>query len=107
LAFGIDALKLCALLDAHGGGMSTVESIFDSYDKRSKKRATNLSLSGATLDAAKSLKINVSQVCDNHLREVVRLEQARRWRKDHEDFIAAYNETVEAEGLPLDEWRTF
>lgn len=53
------------------------------------------------------LKINVSQVCDSHLREVVRREEARRWRQEHADFIAAYNATVEAEGLPLDEWRTF
>ena len=71
------------------------------------KRATNLSLSADVLDAAKSLQINVSQICDNHLREVVRREQARRWRQEHADFIAAYNATIESEGLPLDEWRTF
>ena len=71
------------------------------------KRATNLSLSADVLDAAKLLKINVSQVCDSHLREVVRREQERRWREEHADFIAAYNATIEAEGLPLDEWRTF
>ena len=41
------------------------------------------------------------------LRELVRREQARRWREEHADFIAAYNATIEAEGLPLDEWRTF
>ncbi len=71
------------------------------------KRATNLSLSADVLDAARLLKINVSQVCDSHLREVVRREQERRWREEHADFIAAYNATLEAEGLPLDEWRTF
>ena len=41
------------------------------------------------------------------LREVVRREQERKWREDHADFIAAYNATIEAEGLPLDEWRSF
>ena len=71
------------------------------------KRATNLSLSADTLDAAKALAINVSQVCDSHLREVVRSEQERRWRSEHAEFIAAYNTALEAEGLPLDEWRTF
>lgn len=71
------------------------------------KRATNLSLSADVLDAAKSLKINVSQICDNYLRNVVRREQERRWREDHVDFITAYNGTIETEGLPLDEWRTF
>lgn len=71
------------------------------------KRATNLSLSSDVLDAAKQLDINISQVCDNYLREVVRREQERKWREDHADFIAAYNATIEAEGLPLDEWRSF
>ena len=71
------------------------------------KRAANLSLSVDVLEAAKALKLNVSQLCDAHLREVVRKEQERRWRAEHADFVAAYNATVEAEGLPLDEFRTF
>jgi antitoxin CcdA len=71
------------------------------------KRAANLSLSVDVLEAAKALKLNVSQLCDAYLREVVRQEQERRWRADHADFVAAYNATVEAEGLPLDTHRTF
>ena len=71
------------------------------------KRATNLSLSADVLDAAKALHINVSQVCDSYLREVVRRAQADRWRTEHADFIAAYNASINTEGLPLDEWRTF
>ena len=71
------------------------------------KRATNLSLSTDVLEAAKDLEINLSQVCDNYLRQLVRREQERKWREDHVDFIAAYNATVDAEGLPLDEWRSF
>ncbi|TXH31652.1 MAG: hypothetical protein E6Q94_07620 [Burkholderiaceae bacterium] len=45
------------------------------------KRSANLSLSADVLDAAKALRINVSQVCDRHLREVVRQEQARLWQQ--------------------------
>jgi antitoxin CcdA len=71
------------------------------------KRATNLSLSSDLLDAAKQLGINISQVCDNHLREVVRREQERKWLEEHADFIAAYNAIVNTEGLPLDEWKSF
>ncbi len=33
--------------------------------------------------------------------------QLRKWREEHAGFIAAYNATLEAEGLPLDEWRSF
>ncbi len=75
--------------------------------RHASKRATNLSLSAEVLDAAKLLQINVSRVCDLHLREVVQQEQEHRWRTEHSDFIAAYNATLQAEGLPLDEWRTF
>ncbi len=71
------------------------------------KRATNLSLSADVLDAAKTLELNISQVCDTYLRELVAQEQKRRWRIDHADFIAAYNATIDTEGLPLDQWRTF
>ncbi len=41
------------------------------------------------------------------LRELVRREQERKWRENHADFIAAYNATVQAEGLPLEAWRNF
>lgn len=71
------------------------------------KRATNLSLSADVLEAAKELRINVSQVCDQYLRETVRREQDRRWREEHAGFIEAYNAILETEGLPLDQWRTF
>lgn len=93
----------CAL----GNLMLTTQATRRPRARSSGKRAVNLSLSSDLLDAAKQLGINVSQVCDSHLREVVRCEQARRWREDHVDFIAAYNATVEAEGLPLDEWNSF
>ncbi len=71
------------------------------------KRPTNLSLSIDVLEAAKALDLNISQVCDTYLRELVRQEQERRWRQEHADFVSAYNATIEAEGLPLDAWRSF
>ncbi len=75
--------------------------------ERAAKRATNLTLSIDTLEAARELGINVSQVCDAHLREFVRREQARRWREQHAGYIDAYNQTLEAEGLPLEGWKSF
>lgn len=75
--------------------------------RQSAKRAINLSLSADVLDAAKTLELNISQVCDIYLRELVTREQKRRWQSDHADFVAAYNATIEAEGLPLDSWRSF
>lgn len=71
------------------------------------RKATNITLSADVLADAKRLGINISQACDAYLRELVRLEQERRWAHEHADFIAAYNKTVEAEGLPLEQWRGF
>lgn len=90
--------------------MQTAESLPQSKSTKmhaSNKRATNLSLSADVLDAAKQLKINISQVCETHLREIVKAEQGRRWRRDHADFVAAYNAKIETEGLPLEGWRAF
>lgn len=73
----------------------------------SSKKATNITLSADVLAEAKALGINISQACDQFLRELVREQRARRWQQEHADFIAAYNQTVNADGLPLDQWRTF
>jgi antitoxin CcdA len=87
--------------------MPPVQSAPNPRLRRSRKRATNLTLSVDVLDEARSLQINLSQVCDDYLREVIQREHERRWRQEHADFIAAYNATIEIEGLPLEEWRTF
>lgn len=73
----------------------------------SGKRAIKLSPGSGVLEAARQRDINISQVCDQHLREVVRREQERRWRAEQADFVAAYNATLDADGLPLDVWRRF
>ena len=71
------------------------------------KKATNITLSADVLNEAKALGINISQACDQFLRDLVKREQERRWLADNADFIAAYNASVERDGLPLDAWRTF
>lgn len=73
----------------------------------SPKKATNITLSVDVLNEAKALGINLSQACDQFLRELVRQEQERRWQTENAEFIAAYNAGVERDGLPLDAWRTF
>ena len=71
------------------------------------KKATNISLTLEIYNDAKRLGINISQVCERVLREEIRAENERRWAQDHAPFIAAYNQTMEAEGLALEQWRTF
>lgn len=71
------------------------------------KKATNITLSADVLTEAKALGINISQACDQFLRELVRGKREQRWQQDHAEFIVAYNDTVEKEGLPLEKWRAF
>jgi antitoxin CcdA len=87
--------------------METKMHVLPNTPRTVSKRAVNLSLSVDVLDAVRTLGVNLSQLCDSHLRQVVRAEQERRWREEHSDFLAAYNATLDAEGLPLDAWRSF
>jgi post-segregation antitoxin (ccd killing protein) len=78
----IHSKKKCMLLCAHiyihlGHAMTTTQTTRRMRVAIAGKRATNLSLSSDVLDAAKQLEINISQVCDNYLREFVRREQER------------------------------
>jgi antitoxin CcdA len=75
--------------------------------KLSVKKATNITLSLDVYLAAKSLGINISQVCEQRLREEIQLRKERQWNDENADFLAAYNRRVEEEGLALEEWRTF
>ena len=84
-----------------------MNSVHSPGSRSVKKRAANLSLSADVLDAAKALGINVSRECDAYLRQVVKKEQEARWKREHAEFIEAYNTVLETEGLPLDEWRSF
>ncbi len=71
------------------------------------KKATNITLSVDVLNEAKALGINISQTCDQYLRELVKNERERRWQQDNAEFIVAYNQSVEQEGLPLEQWQSF
>lgn len=71
------------------------------------RKPTNISLPIDLSADAKELGINISQVCEQSLREIVRAEKERRWNEKNAAFVAAYNESVEQNGLALQEWRAF
>ena len=73
----------------------------------SPKRPTNLSLNARVLDMARELGMNISQTVDALLAEEVRRRYWERWNDDNKAAIAAYNERVEREGLPLAKYRSF
>lgn len=56
---------------------------------------------------AQSLGINVTQICEQKLRLEILSAKQRDWNLAHAEFLLAYNSNVEAEGVALQEWRTF
>ena len=71
------------------------------------KKATNISLSMDVYLDAKELGINISQLCEQKLREEIQRLKERQWNERHADFIGAYNKLVETEGVALREWSSF
>ena len=71
------------------------------------KKATNITLSQEVVDDAKALGLNLAKTCERLLRETIRIEKERRWADEYADFIAAYNQSVQEDGLALEQWRTF
>ena len=75
--------------------------------KLPEKKATNITLPMDVYQAAKRLGINISQVCEQRLREEIQLRTRQQWNEEHAEFLVAYNRRVEEEGLALEEWRSF
>lgn len=71
------------------------------------KKATNISLPVDVYLSAKEMGINISQVCEQSLRETIRTKQEREWNEKNAAFIQVYNQKVEEDGLVLAEWRWF
>lgn len=74
---------------------------------RKPKKATNISLTMDVYMGAKELGINISHVCEQTLREIIRAQKEREWNDRNAAFIEAYNQIVETEGVALQEWRAF
>lgn len=75
--------------------------------KQQTKKATNISLAMDVYLDARQLGINISQLCEQKLREEIAAQRERQWNERHAAFIDAYNKNVEAEGVALQEWRAF
>jgi antitoxin CcdA len=78
-----------------------------SVEKIPSKKATNISLSMDVYLDAKNFGINISQLCEQTLREEIQRRKEQQWNEQHADFLAAYNSLVDTEGVALQEWRAF
>ncbi|GGZ07963.1 type II toxin-antitoxin system CcdA family antitoxin [Pseudoduganella plicata] len=76
-------------------------------EKPRAKKATNITLAMDVYLAAKDFGINISQVCEQTLREQIQARKEQQWNAQHADFLSSYNSVVETEGVALQEWRAF
>jgi antitoxin CcdA len=71
------------------------------------RKAANLSLDSELLTQARDLDINLSRAAEDGIAKAVKAERERRWLEENAEAIRAYNEYIETNGLPLEEYRTF
>lgn len=76
-------------------------------DRTAAKRATNVSIRGDLLDAAREAGVNLSATLERGLMEELANVRSARWREENREAIAAYNEYVEEHGAFSDGIRTF
>lgn len=65
---------------------------------RMAKTAVNLSISEVILREARALKLNLSQVLEEGLRERLRRRRAEKWQEENKDAIKAFNDRIERDG---------
>lgn len=71
------------------------------------RKATNLSFDTELLHEARALGVNVSRAAEEGLRAAVRIARAEAWKAENAEALASSNAWVEANGLPLAEFRQF
>ena len=71
------------------------------------KRATNVSIRGDLLDAAREAGVNLSATLERALAEELASMKRTLWREKNRDAIAAYNDYVNEHGTFSDGVRSF
>jgi antitoxin CcdA len=77
------------------------------FDPHAPKKATNLSINSDLLRKARALDINLSATLERALAEALKMRERERWLAANKAAMAAYNETVEREGVFSDGLRSF
>jgi antitoxin CcdA len=71
------------------------------------RKSTSMTLDGAVLEEARQLGINVSQAAESGVVAAIRAERARIWKEENAGAIDDYNAFIEANGIPLAQFRKF
>ncbi len=71
------------------------------------KKPVNLTLDAELLAEARELKINISAVAEDGVKQAVAKARAEAWKRENAEAIRSSNEWVEKNGLPLEKYRMF
>lgn len=71
------------------------------------RRATSMTLDAKLLDEARALGVNLSRAAEEGILAQVRTLRAKHWKEDNAEAIADYNRWIEANGVPLSQFRKF
>lgn len=74
---------------------------------KAARKPTNMTLDASLLAEARSLGVNLSQAAEAGVRRAVAEAKAAAWQREHADALASSNAWVDAQGLPLDQYRQF
>ncbi|HWV14095.1 MAG TPA: type II toxin-antitoxin system CcdA family antitoxin [Cellvibrio sp.] len=77
------------------------------YDQNAPKKPTNLSINSDLLKKARELEINLSAALEQALTTQLKAKQAQQWLKQNSNAIAAYNQSVDENGVFSDDLRSF
>jgi antitoxin CcdA len=72
-----------------------------------KKTATNLSLRPELVRRAKQLKLNLSQILEDALKDEIRKAERAAWLAENQDAIDSYNQGIAKRGVFSDGRRRF
>ena len=67
----------------------------------------NLTLDASVAETARALGLNMARLAEAAISEAAKAERNRRWRIENQQALDAYAQEVEAEGLPLERFRSF
>ncbi|TPM24375.1 type II toxin-antitoxin system CcdA family antitoxin [Mesorhizobium sp. B2-3-5] len=71
------------------------------------RQPANLSIDSNLMREAKGLDVNVSRAAEAGIAEAVAAEKTRLWKLENRATIDAWNDYVEKNGIPLEEYRQF
>ncbi len=72
-----------------------------------RKRPINLTLPDDLVRDARGLDINVSDACQRGLANEVKKAQEQKWLEENRPALLAWNDWIEKNGMPYDEYRHF